>query len=95
MKSMKKSVKIALGILVVLMVIGLGCWIGQQIFGLGITGMSNGTSWGLYICLFLLFEYIQFGFQHLHRLIFIHVLGTFILTLYHNTGRQVSNTNGR
>ena len=39
MKSMKKSVKIALGILVVLMVIGLGCWIGQQIFGLGITGM--------------------------------------------------------
>ena len=29
--------------------------IGQQVFGLGITGMSNGTSWGLYICLFLLY----------------------------------------
>lgn len=61
MKSMKKSVKIALGILVVLMVIGLGCWIGQQIFGLGITGMSNGTSWGLYICLFLLFVGLSAG----------------------------------
>lgn len=29
--------------------------IGQQVFGLGITGMSNGTSLDLYICRFLLF----------------------------------------
>lgn len=35
--------------------------IGQQIFGLGITGMSNGTSWGLYICLFLLFVGLSAG----------------------------------
>ena len=61
MKSMKKSVKIALGVLVVLMAIGLGCWICQQTFGLGITGMSNGTSWGLYICLFLLFVGLSAG----------------------------------
>ena len=44
---------------------------------------------------FLLFEKLQFGFQHLHGFVLIHMLGTFILTLYHNTGRQVSNTNGR
>ena len=35
--------------------------IGQQIFGLGITGMSNGTSWGLYICRFLLFVGLSAG----------------------------------
>lgn len=55
MKTMKKSVKVALGILVALMLVGTGCWIAQQTFGLGITGMSNGIFWGLYICLFLLF----------------------------------------
>lgn len=58
---MKKSVKIALGVLIVLMAVGLGCWIAQQTFGLGITGMSNGTSWGLYICLFLLFVGLSAG----------------------------------
>lgn len=61
MKTMKKSVKITLGVLIVLMLVGLGCWIAQQTFGLGITGMSNGTSWGLYICLFLLFVGLSAG----------------------------------
>lgn len=35
--------------------------IGQRIFGLGITGMSNGTSWGLYVCLLLLFVGLSAG----------------------------------
>ena len=35
--------------------------IGQQISGLGITGMSSGTSWGLYICRFLLFVGLSAG----------------------------------
>lgn len=35
--------------------------IGQQIFGLGITGMSNGTPWGLYICRFPLFVGLSAG----------------------------------
>lgn len=61
MKTMKISVKVTLGVLVVLMVIGLACWIMQQTFGLGITGMSNGTSWGLYICLFLFFVGLSAG----------------------------------
>lgn len=61
MKTMKKSVKVTLGVLVVLMLVGLGCWIAQQTFGLGITGMSNGTSWGLYICLFLFFVGLSAG----------------------------------
>ena len=61
MKTMDKNVKIALGVLVVLMLIGAACWVFQQVAGLGITGMSNGTSWGLYICLFLLFVGLSAG----------------------------------
>lgn len=61
MNAMSKSVKITLAVLVVLMVAGAGCWIYQQIAGLGITGMSNGTSWGLYLCLFLLFVGLSAG----------------------------------
>ena len=56
-----RSFKAILCALVVLMVIGFGCWIAQQVYGLGITGMSNGTSWGLYICLFLLFVGLSAG----------------------------------
>lgn len=60
-KETNKGVKAILCALVVLMVIGFGCWIAQQVYGLGITGMSNGTSWGLYICLFLLFVGLSAG----------------------------------
>lgn len=31
---------------------GIGAWIYQLINGLGVTGMNNGTSWGLYIACF-------------------------------------------
>ena len=61
MKTLSKNTKIACGVLVVLMLVGFGCWVAQQTFGLGITGMSNGTSWGLYICMFLLFVGLSAG----------------------------------
>ena len=47
--------KIAAAVLGVLTVAGVAAWIYQLIGGLGVTGMSNGTSWGLYITMFMLF----------------------------------------
>lgn len=58
---MKKSVKIACGVLAALALIGIAAWIFQLINGLGITGMSNGTSWGLYICMFMFFVGLSAG----------------------------------
>ena len=53
--------KIAYGVLGLLVAIGLGCWIFQQINGLSITGMNNSTSWGLYIAMFMLFVGLSAG----------------------------------
>ena len=36
---------------------------------------------------------IELGFQHLHGPCFVLVLGPFVLTLHHNIGRQVGNSN--
>lgn len=58
---MKKSVKVACGVLVALVIAGFSAWIYQQIYGLGVTGMSNGTSWGLYICMFMFFVGLSAG----------------------------------
>ena len=57
---MSKS-KIAFGVLGLLAVCGVGCWIYQLINGLGVTGMSNANSWGLYIMLFMLFVGLSAG----------------------------------
>lgn len=40
---------------------GFGCWIYQTMFGLGITGMSNSFSWGLYIAAFAFFVGVAAG----------------------------------
>lgn len=48
-------------VLAVLALVGIGCWIFQLINGLGITGMSNANSWGLYIILFMLFVGLSAG----------------------------------
>lgn len=53
--------KIAVAILGVLIVAGLAAWVYQLIFGLGVTGMNNGTSWGLYITMFMLFVGLSAG----------------------------------
>lgn len=58
---MKPQTKAVCVVLALIMVAGFACWVCQQIWGLGITGMSNGVSWGLYICLFLLFVGLSAG----------------------------------
>ena len=53
--------KIAAIVLGVLTVAGVAAWIYQLVGGLGVTGMSNGTSWGLYITMFMLFVGLSAG----------------------------------
>ena len=38
-----------------------GCWVAQQTYGLGITGMNNSNSWGLYIMAFMFFVGLSAG----------------------------------
>ena len=45
--------KAAMGVLGTLTIAGVAAWIYQLANGLGVTGMSNGTSWGLYITMFM------------------------------------------
>ena len=53
--------KITLGVFAALAVVGVCCWVFQLMNGLGVTGMSNVTSWGTYICLFMLFVGLSAG----------------------------------
>ncbi|QKF07836.1 polysulfide reductase NrfD [Berryella wangjianweii] len=53
--------KVAVGVLTVLTALGFGMWIIQQLNGLGVTGMSNANSWGLYIILFMFFVGLSAG----------------------------------
>ncbi|WP_449314955.1 NrfD/PsrC family molybdoenzyme membrane anchor subunit, partial [Rubneribacter sp.] len=53
--------KIPAIILAVVAACGVGCWIFQLMFGLGVTGMSNATSWGLYITMFMFFVGLSAG----------------------------------
>lgn len=48
-------------VLVVLSLVGIGCWVYQLATGLGITGMSNVNSWGLYIIMFMFFVGLSAG----------------------------------
>ncbi|MBP3867004.1 MAG: polysulfide reductase NrfD, partial [Eggerthellaceae bacterium] len=48
-------------VLALLTAVGIGCWIFQLMGGLGVTGMSNVNSWGLYICMFMLFVGLSAG----------------------------------
>lgn len=56
--------KIRIGILVVavlLLAIGGASWIVQTLFGLGVTGLSNSFTWGLYIATFAFFVGVAAG----------------------------------
>ena len=53
--------KPVLGIFAALAVVGVVCWVLQLTNGLAVTGMSNVNSWGLYICLFMLFVGLSAG----------------------------------
>ena len=48
-------------VLAVLTLVGIACWIMQQINGLGTTGMNNSNSWGLYITCFMFFVGLSAG----------------------------------
>ncbi|MDD6786397.1 MAG: polysulfide reductase NrfD [Eggerthellales bacterium] len=48
-------------VLAVLTLVGIVCWIMQQINGLGATGMNNSNSWGLYITCFMFFVGLSAG----------------------------------
>ena len=56
--------KAAAGVLGVLTLAGVAAWIYQLMFGLGVTGMSNATSWGLYITMFMFFVGLFGGRPH-------------------------------
>ncbi len=60
MELLKRN-KVLTGILAVLVITGIGCWIYQLATGLTVTGMNNGTSWGLYITSFMFFVGLSAG----------------------------------
>lgn len=51
----------ALAVLALITVLGAGCWVYQQLNGLGVTGMSNANSWGAYIIMFMFFVGLSAG----------------------------------
>ena len=53
--------KATAGVLAALTVAGVAAWIYQLVNGLGVTGMSNSTSWGLYITSFMFFVGLSAG----------------------------------
>lgn len=53
--------KIACGVLAAVVLVGIGCWVYQLMGGLGVTGMNNSTSWGLYIAMFMFFVGLSAG----------------------------------
>lgn len=53
--------KVSAIVLAIIASAGIGAWIYQLIFGLGVTGMNNGTSWGLYIACFMFFVGLSAG----------------------------------
>lgn len=53
--------KAAIGVLGALAAAGVAAWIYQLVNGLGVTGMSNSTSWGLYITCFMFFVGLSAG----------------------------------
>ncbi len=58
---MSNKLKATYGALGALVVAGVAAWIYQLANGLGVTGMSNGVSWGLYIACFMFFVGLSAG----------------------------------
>ena len=61
LSSFSPKAKGAMAALAALTIAGVCAWVYQLIGGLGVTGMSNANSWGLYICLFMLFVGLSAG----------------------------------
>lgn len=80
--SKNKTIYVVLGLLVLL---GLGLWIFQAVNGLSVTGMSNVTSWGLYLSMFMFFGGLAAGsliFSSVITLFKIESLRSAILPAY-------------
>lgn len=58
---MSNKLKATYGVLGALVVAGVAAWIYQLANGLGVTGMNNGVSWGLYIACFMFFVGLSAG----------------------------------
>lgn len=58
---MSSKLKAAYGVLGALTIAGFCAWIYQLMGGLAVTGMNNGTSWGLYIACFMFFVGLSAG----------------------------------
>ena len=58
---MSSKLKATYGVLGALVVAGVAAWIYQLANGLGVTGMSDGVSWGLYIACFMFFVGLSAG----------------------------------
>ena len=50
-----------MAVLAVLTLVGVAAWIYQLVVGLGVTGMNNATSWGMYIAMFMFFVGLSAG----------------------------------
>ncbi len=61
LKNLSTGYKVAFAVLAVLVLAGAGAYVWQFMGGLGVTGMSNGTSWGLYIACFMFFVGLSAG----------------------------------
>jgi molybdopterin-containing oxidoreductase family membrane subunit len=61
MKQRGRAFGIALAVLAILVIGGCVAWGYQLKDGLGVTGMNNGVSWGLYITLFMFFVGLSAG----------------------------------
>lgn len=57
----KRFPRTALAACAVLAAVGVGCWVFQLMNGLAVTGMSNMTSWGVYITMFMFFVGLSAG----------------------------------
>lgn len=53
--------RILIVLLALVGIAGIGAWIYQQMGGLGVTGMNNANSWGLYIICFMFFVGLSAG----------------------------------
>ena len=61
MEKTSSRFKTLCGILAVIAVVGIAVWVYQLMGGLSVTGMSDGTSWGLYITCFMFFVGLSAG----------------------------------
>ncbi|MBR2790167.1 MAG: polysulfide reductase NrfD, partial [Eggerthellaceae bacterium] len=61
METTAKKLNVGIIVAAAIAVLGVVVWIYQLANGLGITGMSNGNSWGLYITCFMFFVGLSAG----------------------------------